>query len=66
MGTPVGWKCRTLRVTTVSPCSSAVAAMRRSAPSCPWVADNRPHLRAVAVSTDSIRSLYQVSTRSSQ
>ena len=30
-GTSAGSKCRTLRVTTVSPCSSAVAAMSRSA-----------------------------------
>ena len=30
-GTPVGSKCRTLRVTTVKPCSSAVAAISSSA-----------------------------------
>ena len=65
IGTPIGSKCRTFRVTTVRPCSSAVAAMSRSAPSFPRVADNCPHLRAVAVSTESIRSLYQASTRSS-
>ena len=65
-GTPVGSKWRTLRVTTVKPCSSAVAAMSRSALSWPRVADNRPHRRAVAVSTDRILSLYQASTRSSQ
>ena len=66
VGTPVGSKWRTLRVTTVRPCSRAVAAINRSAPSCPRVADNCPHLRAVAASTIRIRSLYQASTRSNQ
>ena len=46
-GTPVGSKCRTLRVTTVSPCSSAVAAISRSAPSWPRAPERRPHRRAV-------------------
>ena len=31
-GTPVGSKCLTLRVTTVRPCSKAVAAIIRSTP----------------------------------
>ena len=45
-----GSECRTLRVTTVRPCSSAVAAMSRSALSWPRRPDRRPHRRAAGKS----------------
>ena len=60
-GTPAGSKCRTLRVTTVRPCSSAVAAMSRSALSWPRRPDRRPHRRAAGKSTARIRSPYSPS-----
>ena len=50
-GTPAGWKCRTLRVATVRPCSKAVAAISKSALSWPRVWDRRPQRRAEATST---------------
>lgn len=46
--TPLGLKCRRLRVATIRPCSSAVAAISRSAPSCPKSADSRPQRLAIA------------------
>ena len=64
--TPAGSKCLVFRLTTVRPCSSAVAAMIRSADSCPRSPDRRPRRRAVGTSTLSTRSPYQVSTRSNQ
>ena len=63
-GTPVGSKCRTLRVTTVKPCSSAVAAISRSAPSWRRAPESRPHRLAVNKSTARIRSPYNASTPS--
>ena len=65
-GTSVGWKCRTLRVATVRPCSKAVAAMSKSALSWPRVWDRRPQRRAEATSTERMWSPYSVSTLSNQ
>ena len=65
-GTPAGSKWRTLRVTTVRPCSSAVAAMSRSPLSWPRRPDRRPHRRAADKSTARMRSPYRASNRSNQ
>ena len=64
-GTPVGSKCRTVRVTTVRPCSIAVAAISRSVPSWPRVPHKRPQRRAVDASTERTRSPYSDRTVSS-
>ena len=54
--TPEGSKSDTLRVTTVSPCSSAVAAIMRSALSLPRAALRAPQRRAVRRSNGTTRS----------
>ena len=45
--TPVALKCRTSRVATARPCVNAVAAISKSAPSCPSWAESTPQRRAI-------------------
>src|SRR6516162_63018 len=55
-GTPVGSKSDTFRVTTVRPCSSAVAAIARSSCLLPNCAASRPHRRATPTVRGKMRS----------
>ena len=55
-GTPAGSKWLRFRVTTVSPCSSAVAAISRSMPAWPISPASRPQRRAIAGMTGRMRS----------
>jgi len=54
--TPVGLKCRSLRVTTTMSCSKAVAAMRMSASARPRSALHWPQRRATSVVMGRMRS----------
>ena len=49
-------KCETLRVTTVRPCSRAVAAIARSSSRLPICAASWPHRRAIATVIGNMRS----------
>ena len=64
--TPVGAKSRGLRVATTSRCTSAVAAISRSAPVCPSRADSRTRTRASAASKGTILSANVASVSASQ
>ena len=55
--TPVSSKCRVFRVTTVNPCSRAVAAIKRSTPEWPSSSLSLPQRRAMLVSIGRILSL---------
>ena len=63
--TPVGSKSDTFSVTIVAPLDSAVAAIRRSAPSWPRRAESRPQMRASADPKGRMRSAKMLVVRSS-